>query len=106
MDILLVVLVLLFIFLWARSEFKRGSIPGVAPKGTPTIVVNMPADAKPLEQLTSHPEVDVTISSPRAVLWWTVFNHAVINGDTDTFWIDAAVDAANAAVDKAYGPLP
>jgi len=66
----------------------------------PSVVVNMPADAVPLAQLTKPTEIsaDDTISGKKAVLWWTVYKFTL---DEYGFPSDA-IDAADAAVQAAY----
>ncbi len=65
----------------------------------PQITVVMPKDAQPLAQLDNHPTI--TISSDRAVLYWTVFKNMSDRGYDST-----ATMAAQDAVDKVYGPIP
>jgi hypothetical protein len=93
--------------LWAWLQYMRIKLEAANPPPLSQVVVNMPADAKPLEQLASV-EVDATISAPRAVLWWTVYratlDHYLANG-TDA-GPRSAVERANSAVEAAYGPIP
>ncbi len=64
----------------------------------PQVIVNMPADAKPLSQLT-QPGAQV-IGSDRAVLWYTVFVASCDHGSSP----ERAIWNADAAVQSAYGP--
>ncbi len=80
----------------AYAEFRRVSEGATTVSEEPRIVVNVPADYKPLQTLDGQ---EVVIGE-KAVLWWTVFNKT-INTDYET--ASDAVDAANAAVDKVYG---
>lgn len=107
-NILLVTLCTGLAALWAYVTLKRTKLMAAAPaEPQPTIIVNMPADARPLEQLAPV-EVDVTVSAPRAILWYTVYKatleHYLASGS------DAgplkAVERADSAVRTAYGPLP
>ncbi len=66
---------------------------------TPQIVVNMPADAKPLATL-AQPGSKV-VGPDRAVLWFTVFESA----RRQTLASQAA-QLADQAVNTVYGPLP
>lgn len=67
---------------------------------SPQVIVNMPADAKPLAELEKNPSI--SISEERAVLWWTVYKYTLEKtGFSSTSYI-----AANQAVEKAYGPTP
>lgn len=59
------------------------------------IVINMPADARPLEQLTQPG--DKIVGPDRAVLWWTVYSKTLSMSGSYL-----AVNAADAAVDKVY----
>src|SRR5690606_23935446 len=62
----------------------------------PDVVVHMPADAAPLESLAPLPEGTRVVTEDRAVLWWTVFKHAMDKGYgrvADTY-ADRAVRAA------------
>ena len=61
------------------------------------VVVNMPVDAKPLSQLES---TDTVVGDDRAVLWWTVFNRCLDEGD---IYCSDAQEAANDAVTTVYG---
>jgi hypothetical protein len=63
----------------------------------PLVVVNMPADAKPLAQLPA----DKVLAGDRAVLWWTVFKCTL---DKNPGWIGLSVHAADRAVEEVYGP--
>ena len=65
----------------------------------PHIIINLPKDAKPLATLTQPG--DKVVGSDRAVLWYTVWKASLDKG-----WNQSAIDAANAAIDKVYGPLP
>ncbi len=70
------------------------------PRTSPTIVVNMPADAKSLSELTKPG--DKVIGSDRATLWWTVY-HASISGNS-SLMRDNAARYADQAVLTVYGP--
>jgi len=70
----------------------------LGPSTSPQIVVHMPADAKPLSQLTEHPKV---IGPDRAILWWTVYERSLHETTTDR-----AALRADQAVMTVYGPLP
>ncbi len=65
------------------------------------IVVNMPKDAQPLATLTPSEPPTKVITQERAILWWSVFKAM-----SDRGYDNAAIRAANEAVDKVYGPLP
>lgn len=67
---------------------------------SPQVIVNMPADAKPLAELEKSPSISV--SEERAVLWWTVYKYTF----EKTGFSSTAYIAANQAVDKIYGPPP
>lgn len=67
----------------------------------PSVIVNMPADAKPLSQLTQP--TDKVIGSERAVLWWTIYQ-ATLTGPYGS--PSAAADSADRAVRSAYGAAP
>jgi len=86
---------------------KPGPGPVVSPldeKPAPTIIVNMPQDARPLEQLTNPDGGEPTIiGSDRAVLWWTVYKHAFDHEDYNVS-VEACFTAANQAVMTVYGP--
>lgn len=94
-------IVLLVAFAWlALAYLKLKAIPqSTIP--APQIIVNMPADARPLAQLAPV-EVNAEISGQRAVLWWTVYAKTV---ETDYEGSAEAITAADAAVLAAYGPL-
>lgn len=64
------------------------------------VIVNMPADAKPLATLVQPG--DKVIGNDRAVLWWTVFKTTLEMRHDSSL----AYYAANEAVDKVYGPIP
>lgn len=69
----------------------------------PQIVVNMPKDGLPLEQLAT-PVISSdakVITQERAVLWWTVFSKMADKGYTSS-----AADIADRAVNTVYGPAP
>lgn len=72
------------------------------PSAKPTqIVVNMPADAKPLASLAPVVSSEAkVITQERAVLYWTIFK-ASLDAGADT---EHATYRAEAAVDKVYGP--
>lgn len=62
----------------------------------PQVVVNMPADAKPLSVLDDHPKV---VGGDRATLWYTVYHETYLTSSAR-----AAADAADRAVLTVYGP--
>lgn len=66
----------------------------------PQIVVNMPADAKPLSVLESN---DKVIGPDRAVLWWTIYEST---RKTRPDWPVTAANIADQAVLSVYGPPP
>jgi hypothetical protein len=70
----------------------------ITPNRKPTVVVNMPADAKPLATLTALPDTKV-ITSERAVLWWTVYKETLER----TELCDTSVRAADQALVAVYG---
>jgi len=73
-------------------------------ESTPTIIVNMPQDARPLEQLTNPDGGEPTIiGSDRAVLWWTVYKHT-LDDEVYNISMDGCLRAANEAVLAVYGP--
>lgn len=65
----------------------------------PRIIVNMPADAKPLSRLTEPG--DKVIGSDRAVLWWTVYK-ASLDNHADCY---ISKDVADQAVKNVYGEI-
>ena len=71
------------------------------------VVVNMPADAKPLAALTPvvSPNAKV-IAEERAVLYWTIYHASLERSGNATWATEAATAAAKEAVDKVYGPSP
>lgn len=79
--------------------FSSGSSTPVSPQ----IVVNVPAEFKPLDTLPP-----TAIEGARASLWWTVYQRTVEaaaeGGYSDE--VGKATDAANEAVDKVFGPAP
>lgn len=74
-------------------------IPAILRDSPPQVVVQMPQDAEPLSQLPPNTKV---VAGDRAVLWWTVYSRTL----QDLSNSDWARFAADAAVDKVYGPLP
>lgn len=77
-----------------------GSVHAFSSK-QPQIVVQMPADAAPLEQITTaaaSPEAKV-ITQDRAVLWITVYKATLDKG----FSAGYCADQADRAVKAAYG---
>lgn len=68
----------------------------------PQIIVNLPQDAKPLEQLPTPIKRDTkVIEGDRAVLWWTVYYYSMEKG-VDTAY---ARYNANSAVENVYGKV-
>lgn len=67
--------------------------------GEPSVVVNMPEGASPLETLKPIPESKV-IPSDRAVLWWTVYDRTI-----KAWGPGDSIRAADRAVEAAYGPV-
>ncbi len=67
---------------------------------SPQIVVNMPAGAKPLAQLTQPG--DKVVGPDRAILYWTVYKNAADHGWSP----NTCAEAADHAVKTVYGPLP
>ena len=90
-----IVLSLLFLFFmgywWGKSKRLTSSIS----ESTPNIVINVPADFKPLDVLPL-----TQIEGAKAMLWWTVFNAA----SREYSHSDSAIKCANAAVDKVFNP--
>lgn len=70
----------------------------IGPK-RPTIIVNMPADAKPLSVLETHGQV---VGPDRAVLWYSAFISACDRGSYPSI----AANIADQAVQSVYGPAP
>lgn len=83
--IFVVILIALMILVFAAISPKR-----------PTVIVNMPADAKPLSVLETHGQV---VGPDRAVLWFTVYDKTYACSGSE-----AAVRAADHAVMMVYGP--
>ncbi len=69
------------------------------PTGRPQIIVNMPADAKPLATLAQPG--DKVVGPDRAVLWFTVFESA-----RKQTLATSAAQLADQAVNTVYGSLP
>lgn len=70
----------------------------------PHVVVNVPADWKPMAVGTVAPE---QIERARAQLWWTVYSATIkaMGGPLDTSDIHAARYATDNAMDTVFGPL-
>lgn len=85
------------IIFYSLTQKFRGPAPLIEPE--PKIIVNMPADAKPIGQLTQPG--DKVIGSDRAVLWWTVYSAALANNE----YASDAADLADQAVNTCYGEL-
>lgn len=66
----------------------------------PTVIVNMPADARPLSSLTQPG--DKVIGPERAVLWWSVYSKAIESPSSLTR--EQAANYADRAVAAVYGP--
>lgn len=69
------------------------------PSKEPQIVVNMPADAKPLATLTQPG--DKVIGPDRAVFYWTIYQKTSSGG----WGPSTCADIADRAVNTVYGPL-
>jgi len=61
---------------------------------SPRVIVNIPADSKPLQSLPD----DKVVSGDKAVLWWTVYKATLDKGWSS----DAATIAAERAIKSVY----
>jgi hypothetical protein len=94
-------------FVWLyRAVNRRAS--SISPANTnPSIVVNVPAEFKPIGGLPP-----TEIEGARAALWYTVYAKAIEGFTGDGAWtLDSddeteACNSATKAVDKVFGPTP
>lgn len=101
------VLILLAFFagrVWEQCKAHPSEPMTETSSGNPQIVVNVPADYKPLQTLDGK----VVVVEEKAVLWYSCFraaldaqNTAICPSD-----IEACREAADAAVNKVYGRNP
>ena len=75
------------------------TIKAIKSKSEPQIIVAMPPDAKPIEQLDKTTICTNVITQDRAVLWWTVYKYTLSRG----YGPSTASEKANSAVDSCYG---